>query len=186
MNINSVSFKACIPVKHYAKHPETGTYRRLTDDKQVRKCQGKVIRNLNGNLTKTAYQPIVDFYKQADADYSKTPEAVSIYRTSRTGRPEVYMVTGDDTEIIKEYGRKLGIAISGFDSEEENVVEKAEKTAKEAYFDKAFHFIKYHCKRVKSSDGKNLSLKVYFIPKYNKKGEIKDFQICNAKLEREE
>lgn len=183
MNINRpISFKGYVPVKYMAKDEESGQYFQITDKDNVKKCQGFVVRNLNGTAKNNRNTDFVDLYRQYDRDYRRVPKVQSVYDKNS---PIVHMVTGSDVEVVKNYAKPIGIAkgealdrIGRSDSFEA-------RSASRSYFRNVTQYIKNKCKRLKSFDGNNLSLVVYFDPKYTRTNKLKGFEYVGAKFEEE-
>ena len=182
MNVNSVSsvsFKAYIPVKYMAKNDITGDYMPVIDNSNIRKCQSFVVRNLNGTAKNMKNDNFVKFYKAHDKDYARIPFVHSVYDDKS---PVVYMVTGSDTDVVKQLAKPVGKAkgeavgaIGRADSFESHL-------ASRNYFKNVKTFLNRSCRRVKTPDGQPLSLVVYFQPKYKKNNELKGFDFVTAKF----
>lgn len=180
MNINRpISFKGYVPVKYMAKDEESGQYFQITDKDNVKKCQGFVVRNLNGTAKNNKNTAFVDLYKQYDSDYRRVPKVKSVYDKYS---PIVHMVTGSDVDVVNEYAKPVGIAkgesldrIGRSDSYEA-------RTASKNYFRNVTSYIKNRCRRLKSADGNKLSLVVYFDPKYTRTNNLKGFEYVGARF----
>ncbi len=176
---NNLSFKSYIPVNYYAKNPETGKYAPVTDNQNIRKCNGFIVRNLNGTLKNNKRDDFVDFYKSYDSDYKNDSRVHSVYDKNT---PTVYLVTGNDVDIVREMAKPVGKAKG-------NAIEKlgysnsfeAANAAKQ-YFSNVKSFLKNRCCRIKDENGNNLSLRIYFDPQYNKKNQLKGFELNNARF----
>ena len=72
MNLSPVSnlnFKGYVPVTYYALDDNGKTSSRVTSKENLRKCNGKIVRNLNGTL-KEVNKDLVDYFKKYDKDFS--------------------------------------------------------------------------------------------------------------------
>lgn len=183
-NINNMSFKAYIPVTYYAKHPEKNEYVQIVKDENIKKCQGFVVRNLNGTAKNLKNDEFIKFYSGHDSDYRRTPKVMSVYDKDS---PQVYMVTGNDVDVVKNMAKPVGIAKGqSIDRCGRSKTFESANAAKN-YFSNVKSFLRNGCKRIKSNEGKNLSLRVYFDPKYgvrNKK--LQGFDFVNAIFVKEE
>ena len=184
--MNNISFKGYIPVEIYAKNNGDKTYHRVLDkpDGYLRKCQGAVVRNLNKTL-KQPDEKFIEFYKSHDKDYALKPVVKSLYDKEFSS---IYMVTGLDADMLGYYGKCRGTADNITDkyyqkSDFRNVYYK--KKAVHDYFSNSFNYLNNNAKRVKSPQGDDLKLKVYFEAKRNKNDEITGFKLTNAKFEKE-
>ncbi len=180
--INSPSFKSYIPVTYYAKCSDNQHYRRVTDERYIRLCQSFVIRNLNNTAKNMRNQNFIDFYAGQDKAYKSVPAARSIYDKNNA---TVYLVTGKDVDEINKIAKPIGAAKSASLEKTGSSKSFEASVLAKSYFTNALMFLKNSCSRVKSSDGTPLSLRVYFYPKYNKKGEVKGFDFSNARFVRE-
>lgn len=180
MNIKSnstVSFKGYVPVKYMAKDDETGRYLPVTSDKLVRKCQNFVVRNLNGTAQKNFNEDFVELYKKYDKDYARTPIVHSVYDKRL---PIVHMVTGADVQTVENFAKPVGIAKgAAMDSIGRSSSFEASMASRN-YFKNVRAFIQGQCKRLKSENGKNLSLVVYFDPKYTRTDKLKGLDYAGA------
>lgn len=181
--INSISsqpsFKSYIPVTYYAKHPKTGKYVPVLKKENLRKCHGFIVRNLNGTAKSSYNKEFVDFYKFYDKDYAKFPQVQSVYDNES---PVIYMVTGKDVDAIKQLAKPVGIAKSESVAETGNSKSYKSKNAADVFFHEVKYLISHNFKRVKSHAGHDLSLKVFFSPKYNKKNKLVAFNFEDAML----
>ncbi len=182
MSIGSVSFKSYIPVTHYAKHPVTGEYCPVLKSENIRKCQGFVVRNLNGTAKNNKSTDFVNMYKSFDKDYAYLPVVHSVYDKES---PVVYMVTGRDVDVVQQMAKTVGkakhesISILG----DTNSFEA--KNASYQFFKNVKAFLRKSCKCVKNDNNENLSLRVYFNPKYNRNSKLTGFEFVNAEFVKE-
>lgn len=180
MTTTNISFKGYIPVKCYARNEgEQGNFRRVSDEGYLRGCQNVIVRNLNNTSPKEKNEDFVDFYKSHDKDYRALTHVNSVFSSEE---PVFYLVSGRDTNAV--YYEKQRIA---------NAYKYGPRTvykAKENYFKNIFKFMSDECKRLRTEDGDELTLKVFFEAKRNKKGvhkgEVNGFKIVNAQFERQE
>ncbi len=182
-SVQKISFNGYVPIGYYAKNPETNRYSRVVQDKNIRKCQSFIVRNLNGTAKNMKDEDFVDFYRAYDRDYAINPLVRSVYDKDR---PVVYLVTGKDVNYVDKLAKPIGIAKGeamdryGSSKSFESISES------NTFFRKVKEFFKNKCQRLKSDDGQNLSLKVYFDPKYNKKNNLVGFNFVNARFVNEE
>ena len=179
-SVQSPSFKGYVPIEFYAKNPDSGKYVPILKKENIKKCQSFVVRNLNHTAKNNKNEKFVDFYKKYDRDYARTQSVHSVYDPQS---PLVYLVTGSDVDKVKEMAKPIGKAkaeavdLTGRSSSFE--VFQAGKN----YFDDVMRFIKRSCRRVKSTEGEPLSLRMYFDPKYGKRsGKLQGFEFVNARF----
>lgn len=144
--------------------------------------QGQIVRNLNGTL-KNKNDNFIKFYKSHDKDYAKNAAVKSIYDKDSS---VVYMVTGFDTNIVDSYAKNIGLTKASEKKYYDNSTNEYSKKAASDYFNNVFKFLQNSCKRVKTDSGDDLTLKVYFEAKRNKRDEITGFTLTNAQFEKEE
>ena len=184
MNINrtsSLSFKSSIPVYFYAKNPANDQYVPVLKNTNIRKCQNFIVRNLNGNARKKTDFGLINFYSKYDKDYASNPVVHSVYQSRG---PMLYMVTGNDVEVVNELARTVGIAKGeSKDAFGHSKSFEAQYAAKN-YKIKVNNFIKNVCRPVKSGiGGEKLALHLFFTPKYKKKsGELIGFSFATAQF----
>ncbi len=187
MNINNIktpSFKAYIPVTYYAKHPDKNEYVPIVKNENIKKCQGFVVRNLNGTAKNLKNDKFIKFYRDYDSDYRRNPKVMSVYDKDS---PLVYMVTGRDVDVVKNMAKPVGIAKG--QSIDRCGRSKSFESANAAknYFSNVKSFLRSSCRRLKSNDGQNLSLRVYFDPKYGVRSQkLQGFDFVNAIFVKEE
>lgn len=181
--MQNISFKGCIPVEFYAKHPKTQKYVPIVQPQNVKKCQHFVVRNLNKTITgQNKSDVFTRVYEQVDSDYAKNPIVRSIYdknapipKTAQEAKPYVFLFTGDDTDKVKELGKQLGkdkIAIAeSTEDKEKEALSQARKKYKTGIKD----LINRICPRVKDEQKRDLVMRVFFEPEYNKKGDLSRF-----------
>ena len=182
-NIKNTNFKGYIPVRFYAKDPETNKVMAIASKEYIKKCQSFVVRNLNGTAKNAKSDEFVNYYSQIDEDYRKFPHVRSIYERNN---PVVYMVTGEDINIVNKMampiGKAKGQSLDAFGHTHSFEVNMEARV----FFTNAKAFLKNNCSRLKdSSDNKNLILNVLFKPKFNKKKEVKGFEFIEAKFTKE-
>lgn len=180
MSVNSsLSFKGYIPVRYMVKNEDSGKYVPVIKKENIRKCHGFVVRNLNGTAKKNKNERFVEFYKSYDSDYRNNPIVTSVYDNNS---PTVYMVTGSDVDVVKEFAKPIGKAkgdakeyLGHSNSFESHIATKD-------YFKKVKAFLRGRCKRLKSADNKPLSLVLYFDPQFSKNDRLKGFEFRNARF----
>ena len=182
-SVQQVSFRGYVPVHYYAKNPENGKYVPVIKNENIRKCQSFIVRNLNGTAKNMRNDEFVHFYRGYDADYRKNPQVHSVYDKDS---PVVYMVTGDDVNVVKELAKPIGIAKGEAIEKLGHSKSFEAKVASKDFFRNVKYFLNSRCRRLKSQDNKNLSLNVYFNPKYNRKNNLVGFDFVNARFVKEE
>lgn len=179
-SVQTPSFKAYIPIEIYARNPKTDKYVPVLKKENLKKCQSFVVRNLNHTAKNNKNDGFVDFYKQHDLDYCKTQVVQSIYPDKG---PTIYMVSGSDVDKVKEMAKPIGKAkaealdLTGQSSSFE--VFQAGRN----YFDDVKRFLKSSCQRLKNPQKEDLTLRMYFEPKYgvrNKK--LQGFDFVHARF----
>lgn len=179
MSVQSPSFKAYIPVTYYAKNPVNNKYVRVKKPENIKKCHSFVVRNLNGSAKSNKNKEFVDLYSLYDSDYREQKSVRSVYEFDNAG---VLMITGSDVNAVEQMAKPIGVAKS-------DAIERTGKPhsfeirlAGQDYFSNLKSFLKHSCSQVKNKDGKNLSMRVYFNPKYKKDGTIKGFDFVNMRM----
>ncbi len=177
MQVKSLSFKGYVPVKFYAKNPLNGKYSRVIKHENLRKCQGYIVRNLNGTAKKNKNEDFVDFYSQHDKDYEEYPFVMSMYDEGKYQEPVIYMITGRDADKAKELAKPVGIAKGESMEHLGNTKSFEAKYAARSYFNNIRYFLNKCCNRLKNENNKDLTLRVFFEPEYTKKTkELKGFK----------
>ena len=183
-NVSSVSFKACIPVKYFAKNPNPnstkGRYLPVLKNKNIRKCHRYVVTNLNGTA-KNYDKGFVDFYKKYDPDYRMVSEVQSVYNEKG---PIVHLVTGGDIDTVRQLARPVG------EAKRESIEILGDTSSYDASlaarnFEREIHkIINNQFTPVKSIDDKKpLEMHVYFSPEYGKReGKLKGFNFVGVTL----
>lgn len=182
--MQNISFKGCIPVEFFAKHPVTQKYVPIVKYENIKKCKSFVVRNLNHTLKEANQNDIfINAYKKVDSDYAKTPFVRSIYdkyapvpKSAKEKAPcYVYLFTGQDADSINQIGKQLG-------KEKFDIFERTGKKqsseidqAKNQYRRDIRNLINKICPRVKDEKGNKLVMRIFFEPEYNKKGDFKRF-----------
>lgn len=187
MNINSIktpAFKAYIPVKYYAKHPDKDEYVQVVNNENIKKCHSFVVRNLNGTAKNQKNDEFVKFYRDYDSDYRRIPKVMSVYDKDY---PQVYMVTGKDVDIAKNMAKPVGIA-KGYSIDRCGTSRTFESAnAAKNYFSNVKNFLRNSCRQLKTDDNEKLSLRVYFNPKYGVRSQkLQGFDFVNAIFVKEE
>ncbi|MBQ9245744.1 hypothetical protein IJ182_05705 [bacterium] len=181
--VSNVSFKSYIPVSYYAKHPKNGKFVPVLKKENQRKCHSFIVRNLNGTAKTSVNNDFVKFYSQYDEDYREYPQVQSVYDKNS---PKIFMVTGKDADTVKELAKPVGIAKSESIAETGKSQSYKSKNAADRFFNDVKYLINNKFKRVKSPDGHNLSMRVFFEPKYNTKGKLVTFNFKDAMLIKDE
>ena len=186
---NNVSFRGCIPVEFYARYPKTNKYVPIVKPRNVKKCQSFVVRNLNKTLKEeNRTTEFVEIYKSVDKDYARTPSVRSYFdkyvpvaqKMSDPYFPSVYLFTGNDIDKANEIGRNLGEIKSDI-FERTGQKDNAEvERAKRHYHNQMKKLFDKICSRVRDEQGNDLTLRVFFEPKYKKNGEFKKFEYKHA------
>ena len=179
MRTQNISFKGCIPVEFYARHPRTGFYVPVLKQENIRKCQSFVVRNLNNPDGKNSNKDFINKYRQIDKDYSKNPIVASVYEKDA---PIVHMATGYDAMIIKEMGKNLGKSKKEVFEETGETYSSETRFLARKYFQDARNYIKKMCTRVKDKDGAKLKMSVYFNPIYGYEKKVKKFEYEDVKF----
>lgn len=177
--ISPCSFKSYIPVTYYAKAPNENEYTQIISRENMRKCQSFVTRNLNGTAKNMKCPEFVNMYKSYDKGYAYNPVVHSVYDKDT---PTVYMVTGNDVNVVQSYAKNVGKMKS------ESILRIGEaksyesKKAAKDYFRQVKNFMKKSCRRVKNQNNEDLSLRVYFDTPLTRNGNIKGFNFANARF----
>ena len=180
VNFNSSpNFKGYIPIKYYAKDSERGVYRPIATKEYLRKCNNFVVRNLNGTAQKAKCDEFVDEFKKHDPDYVRISAVKSVYDKEK---PIVHLVTGRDIDVLNNMGKNIGIAKHQSINALGHSHSFEAKVTANKYYNDAKSFIQRNCRRLKSENGKNLSLRVFFDPKYKKNGEVKGFEYLGSQF----
>lgn len=178
--VQSPSFKAYVPVEIYARNPDNNKFVPVMKKENLKKCQGFVVRNLNHTAKNNKNDDFVEFYKKFDSDYSRTQVVHSVYPDRG---PTVYMVTGSDVDKVREMAKPIGKA----KGEAIDLTGKAASfevyQAGRNYFDDVTRFLKYSCRRLKTSDKKDLTLRMYFEPRYGVRSKkLQGFDFVHARF----
>jgi len=182
--MQNISFKGCIPVEFYAKHPITKKYVPIVQPQNINKCKHFVVRNLNRTLIETNQNDIfIKAYKSIDSDYAKNSivrsyqdKSSPIPKTPSEARPYVYLFTGDDIDKVKELGKRLGKEKIAIAESTEQKEKRALRQASQRYKSGIKDLINSICPRVKDEKGNKLVMRVLFKPEYNSKGNLKNFE----------
>ena len=181
--INSqTSFKGYVPVKHYALNPRDNQYWRVTKKDNLRKCQGFVVRNLNGTAKNMHNSEFVRLYASHDNDYRRCPVVHSVYDLES---PDIYMVTGWDVDNIQNMAKKVGVAKSESISRIGNTKSFEVKDTANSFFKEVKNYINNFCRQLRSDSKDNLELRVFFVPQYKKDGTLKGFTYNHAEFANE-
>ena len=182
--MQNISFKGCIPVEFWAKHPKTNKYVPIVKDENINKCRIWVARNLNNTMHGyNRSDTFINTYKAIDADYAKTPN-VRLYFDRYTPRPKtahepaprcVWLFTGKDVDLANKLGKELGKEKSDIfeaTGEKENA---SVRQAKRRYRAGILNLINKICPRVNDGNGNPYVMRILFTPQYNPKGDLQRF-----------
>ncbi len=155
--------------------------KRIITDKNIRKCQRYVIRQLNNakNL-KSKNQELVDTFRfdkrqgTENYDYSRVPKVRSVYEYAiERAKGFVNIICGKDTERVDALGKEIGKA------KHISLV----RTGSKKSFETSYTARQYHRRAPEIADeigiykdGKRQAFGVVFDPKYKKNGELKGFE----------
>lgn len=183
--MQKISFSGCIPVEYYAKNPKTNRYVPIVQERNVKKCQRYVVQNLNGTICKKKKNDaFVSLYKTIDKDYAKTPAASAYYDCfapiPKTTADEVpfytYLFTGSDVDKTRKIGYQLGKEKADIFEATGEADNAAIRQAKRRYRASMQDLFKRICPKVSDEKGRNLVMRMFFTPVYNKKGKLLDFK----------
>lgn len=182
--MQNISFKGCIPVEFYAKHPITKKYVPIVKDQNINKCKHFVVRNLNKSYSKkTRNDVFVKAYEAIDPDYAKVP-AVRSYYDIYTPRPKtayepaprcIWLFTGKDVDCVNKLGEELGKEKSDIFEATGEKNNSAINQAQRRYRAGMKNLINRICPRVHDDKGVPYVMRVLFTPEYDKKGNLKNF-----------
>ena len=168
-SVQSPSFKGYVPVQFYAKNPANGKYGPVQKMENIKRCQGFVVRNLNGTAKNNKNEEFVKWYKQYDKDYASLPQVHSVYDHEH---PIVYMVTGSDVDTVREMAKPIGRAKSDSIDEFGHAHSFEVYQTGHEFYRNVQRFIKNTCRRLKSPEKDDLTLRVFFDPVYGKKNQF--------------
>lgn len=183
--MQNISFKGCIPVVFYAKHPITKRYVPIVKEQNIKKCQYFVVRNLNGTMKgQNKSNVFVSAYKSIDPDYVKAPTVRSFYDkfalmpkdAKDSASRSIYLFTGADAGKVDEIGKQLAREKSDIFEATGEKDNPAIKQAKRRYGEEMKKFLNKICSRVNDGNGNSYVMRVLFTPEYNKKGMLKNFK----------
>ena len=178
---SNLNFNGYIPVRYYERENSKDKSARIISQENIKKCQGYVVRNLNGTL-KDINQDFVELYGMHDKDYRKYPHVRSYYPLNS---PVAYLVTGYDVNEMDRLAKPVGIAKGEAKYYTGSSRSYESRSAARAFFKDAKSFLQHSCNRVKSEDGENYVLNILVKPVYNKKNELKKFEFQEAKFTKE-
>ena len=176
-SVQQISFRSYIPIHYYAKNPKTDKYVPVIRNENIKKCHSFVVRNLNGTAKNMKNDEFVAFYRNYDYDYRRTPKVHSVYDRDN---PIVYLISGQDVDTVRELAKPIGKAKSEAVDRLGHSKSFEAQIASNDFFRNVKHFLRTSCRRLKSKDNKNLSLNVFFDPKYNKKNKLVGFNYVGA------
>ena len=175
---NNINFQGYIPVRYYAKEQGQEKAHRITSKENIKKCQGYIVRNLNGTL-KEQNKDFINFYRAQDGDYQKYPTVRSYYADNNL---DVFLITGHDADKVGEMAKPIGIARSEAKYRTGKANSYESRNASKNFFSNVESYLQGYCKRVKGKNGEKLVLNVLFEPIYNKNNEFKKFKYLEAKF----
>lgn len=175
--LSQTNFNGCIPVRSFMFNPETRRISPVIERKQIRQCQNIIVSNLNGTKRGETAEDFVDFYKKTDRDYFSCPYVKSFYERKS---PNIYLITGNDSLRADCMAKPLGVAKADSIERYGNTGSARVKEESKTFYKNMENLVHKGSKRVRTSDGRNLNLNVYFEPKYKKTGEIKGFKYIGA------
>ena len=178
---SNLNFNGYIPVRYYEKENSEDKAARIVSQKNIKKCQGYIVRNLNGT-SKDINQDFVKLYGAHDKDYKKYPHVRSYYPGNS---PVAYLVTGYDADEMDKLAKPIGIAKGEAKHCTGNSRSYESRSAVRTFYKDAESFLKHSCNRVKSEDGEKYILNILVKPVYNKKNELKKFEFQEAKFTKE-
>ncbi len=176
---SQVSFKGYVPVYYFARNPKNNKFVPVLKKENIKKCQRFVVSNLNSTAKKNNNEEFKAFYKKHDPDYAKIPIVRSFYEQDK---PFVYLFTGSDVDEINLLGKKIGTAKSEAMAKTGKSKSFESVNAVSQYYRNTKDYILRSCKRLKSQDNENLSLNVYFEPKYKKNNDLKGFEYYKSEF----
>ena len=177
INFKNCSFKGYIPVSYFAKNPANNEYVPVIKNENIRKCNGFVVRNLNGTAKSNKNSDFVSEFKSYDKDYASVPAVKSVYDDVS---PRVYLITGKDVDTVNALAKPVGVAKREACERTGKSKSFESKMAANNYFKQIRSFINYNCRRIKDKDGQPLSLNVYFNPEYTKNNSLKGFKYSHC------
>ena len=180
VNLSNVSFRAYAPVRIFVKNTKNGPYCPVANPSKVDTYGGHLTRNLNKTLKHLNYK-FIDYYASYDKDYAKNPKVHAVYDKDT---PNIYMVSGDDSEIIEEFGKPVGKAKRQSINYFKHADSYDSKIAARNYFYNVKKYLKSDCQKVKNFEGDPLILTAYFDTKYDKQGIQKGYEFKGAEFVR--
>ena len=186
--IQNISFKGIMPVEFYAKNPKTGKYVPVVKPENVKKCQNYVVKNLNGTKKPAVNDEFVRAYREVDKDYAKVPVVKSYYdkkapkitSLDQEAPYYVYLITGTHVDGAEKLGKELGMAKKDAFEATGKKDSPMARHAQKSYADSMEKYVKKLTPRIKDENGDKMFMRVFFEPKYTKKGDLKDFEFKRA------
>mgnify|MGYP004732883573 FL=1 len=168
---SSLNFKSASHVYFF-----TSDGKRLVDDKNIRKCERYLVRQLNGakNL-KTKNKDLYDTFKKGDKDYTAYSIARSFYEYhKRQYKAIISIITGKNVAEVNIHAKRIGEAKSaskGSDNSYETL------QAIRRYNDEATKIVRengiYQGK-------KRQAFGIIFEPQYKQDGELKELKYVRS------
>lgn len=198
MNIQSakyqqsqVNFKSAFPVVCWVKNADNELYSPAATSELAGKLQRKLVNAINKQIPDKNYaknaviSKIKNHIADFDPDYNISHGHVrSFYvKKQEKNQPFAYMLSGDDADVFAHrYGKDIGRA-KKYARQVLGTSHSAEAMeAVHKYYIAGLNFIKQRLHPVKNYDGTPLALHVKYIPIRNSKGEIKDYELIDARF----
>ncbi len=188
---NNTNFRAVYPVVHWVAE-KNGSYAPAVSMDLTKKLQRKLVTMLNSKSDSrmTEKLPLIEnlkkFFSKWDRSYRMNPIGRSFYDNNGgwdKGKfnPIVYLLTGDDVYTFDAtWGKPLG-RLKGKSPVVNGRHKSAElNMANRNYRVKGLEFAKRRAQMFHDKDGNLCGLHTKFEIIRNKKGEIKDFELCGV------
>ena len=189
----SCNFKATYPVVHWVAE-SNGSYAPISNLKDVKKLQSKIIRILNKPLYNTkkeisfVEQTLRDYIGRCDVDYRNMSLVRSFYNRAEgdmSGKtPVAYVISGKDIEPFEEQlSKNIGIAKGEAKKTLQTSHSPEADAAVEAYKKGGLTFVNNPDLRIKNKEN-NMTyvLHTKFEIIRNKLGKVKDYKFIGARF----
>lgn len=200
-NSNAPSFEATFPVVHWVSETNASASPEFALD-VVKILQGKLIRLINKvNKNKAQQQikfplpndilippelKIYNYLKSCDLDFRRQPKIRSFYdRTTNenSSRPVAYAITGADIEVFENtLAKNIGIEKKEARKTLGTPYSQKAKAAIDKYSNSGLKFVLSPEKRIYDNNRNPYVLHTHFVIRRNKNGEIKGYDLVNAKF----
>ena len=188
----NASFKATYPVVHWVSEAG-GNYAPMMEMEIVKKLQGKIVRILNKALNASSkpmnkvHQNLRSYISSADADYRRLPKVRSFYDRVRGNVPKYsavsYLISGKDVATFEDtFAKEIGRTKSDSIAITAQPYSPAAIEAIEAYNRQGLGFVNNPGMRIKDMRGDTYVLHTKFEIVRNKKGEVKDYRLVDARF----